>query len=86
MKVSTSTYISSFRFGNKLFNIEEDPKQLNNIDDLDKEIQMLELIRRLMIESEAPEEQYERINIYKDKPLTKEDLINNLIEFADKVE
>ncbi|WP_315068946.1 sulfatase [uncultured Clostridium sp.] len=75
LKTPASTYMSSFRFGNKLFNIEEDPNQLNNIDDLAKEIEMLELLRKLMIESEAPKEQFERIGICKDRALTREELI-----------
>lgn len=75
LKVPTSTYMSSFRFGNKLFNLEDDPDQLKNRDNLDKEIEMLELIRKLMIESEAPKEQYERIGIHKDRVLKKEELV-----------
>jgi len=75
LKVPTSTYVSPYRFGNKLFHIEKDPKQLDNLDDLDKEVEMVELIRTLMIESEAPKEQYDRIGIYKDRSLTKEELI-----------
>lgn len=99
LKMPASTYMSSFRFGNKLFNVEEDPNQLNNIDDLDKEIEMLELLRKLMIESEAPKEQYERIGIYKDRVLTREELtlqrekrkeneninIKNNVEMSNKV-
>ncbi len=74
LKVPASTYMSSFRFGNKLFNVEKDKNQLDNIDDLDKEAEMLELLRKLMIESEAPEEQYERIGIYKERALTREEV------------
>ncbi|WP_315110283.1 sulfatase [Clostridium intestinale] len=74
LKVPTATYMSSFRFGNKLFNLENDPHQLNNLDDMDKEIEMLELLRKLMLDSEAPKEQFERIGIHIDRNMTKEEL------------
>lgn len=75
LKVPANAFLSSYRFGNKLFDLEDDPLQLNNIDDLDLELKIIEMMRKAMIESEAPDEQYERIGIYKDKQLSKDDLI-----------
>jgi arylsulfatase A-like enzyme len=75
LKVSAAAFMSSFRYGNKLFNIEEDPMQLNKLEDLDTELKMIELTRKLMQESEAPEEQYERVGIPRDRALSKEALL-----------
>jgi len=58
-----------------LFDLENDPNQLNKIDNLDKEVEMLVLLKKLMIESEAPKEQFERLGMYLDRDLTREDLI-----------
>jgi arylsulfatase A-like enzyme len=75
LKTPTTTYMSSFRFGNKLFDLDNDSNQLNNLDNLDKEVEMLALLRKLMVESEAPKEQFERLGMYLDRDLTREDLI-----------
>lgn len=75
LKTPASTHFSSFRFGNKLFDKENDPKQLNKLQDADKELEMVELMRELMLQAEAPVEQFERIGIHKDATLTKEELL-----------
>lgn len=75
LKVPAANFISSFRFGNKLFNLEVDPEELKNLDNMQLELDMLEKMRKLMLESDAPAEQYERVGIHRDKALTKEELI-----------
>ena len=76
LKVPATSMFSSYRFGNKLFDLWEDPYQKNNINDLDIEISMIEKIRKLLLENEAPLEQYTRLGISKDKELSKEELVN----------
>ena len=75
LKVPATSMFSVYCFGNKLFDLWEDPYQKNNINDLDIEISMIEKIRKLLLENEAPLEQYTRL-ILKDKELSKEELVN----------
>lgn len=51
--------------GCKLFNLEEDPGQLHEIEDLEVEVRMTNAIAKMMKENDAPEEQYERMGIPK---------------------
>lgn len=50
-------------FGTMLFDLENDPAQKNPIDDTEKEAEMIELMKKLMGENDAPEEQYKRLGI-----------------------
>lgn len=74
LKVPSTSFMSSYRFGNKLFDISEDYNQQHPMDDLEIEVQMIEKMRLAMLDSEAPMEQYERMGILSDRPLTKEEL------------
>ncbi|ACZ08949.1 Arylsulfatase [Sebaldella termitidis] len=65
---------SLYRFGNKLFHRKNDPLQEKNLDNIEAEEKLTEIMRELMLESEAPDEQYERIGIYKDRKITAEEL------------
>ena len=65
---------SLYRFGNKLFNRKNDPFQENNIDDIEIEEKAAEIMRELMLESEAPDEQYERIGLFKERKITAKEL------------
>lgn len=47
----------------QLFDLENDPKQERPMDDRDVEARMVEHLRRLMEECEAPAEQYERLGV-----------------------
>ncbi|MFV0380036.1 MAG: sulfatase [Anaerorhabdus sp.] len=87
LKIPAKSYISSYRAGNKLFDIEKDPQQKCLIDDVNIEIDMIEKMRLLMNENECPIEQYSRIGIEKDKKLDANFLLQqrqNRIE-ADKL-
>lgn len=75
LKIPSSTFMSSYRFGNKLFNITKDYNQQYPMEDVDIELMMIEKMRKAMLESEAPKEQYERMGIPKDRPFTKEELL-----------
>ncbi|WP_067839077.1 sulfatase [Amphibacillus sediminis] len=46
------------RFGHKLFNYQEDPQQLHALLDAEKEFKMIEMMKRLLRENEAPSSLY----------------------------
>ncbi|MCL2093603.1 MAG: sulfatase [Treponema sp.] len=55
------SHSQSMRFGSKLFNLKEDPGQLQEIEDRDVEERMIKAMVRMMKENDAPQEQYERM-------------------------
>lgn len=63
---------TDFRYGNMLFNVKEDPKQLNPIDDPAKEVELINEMIRLMKADDAPVEQFERLGLPYDAPMTVE--------------
>lgn len=67
--------MSMFRFGHRLYDIEEDWDEMNRLDDRELELEMIEKLRLAMIESEAPAEQFSRLGIQADKAMTKEQLL-----------
>lgn len=52
-----------FRFGNLLFDVEQDPAQEHPLDDPVIEKRMIDLMVKLMRENDAPAEQYERLGL-----------------------
>ena len=50
-------------FGTLLFDLETDPQQQNQINNPEKEAEMIELMKKLMRENDALEEQYKRLGI-----------------------
>lgn len=76
MKLHTADAGSQIaRYGNKLFNIKEDPGQLNELDDLDTEVRMLTAMRQMMQENNAPAEQYIRLGIPTEGEITQKLLV-----------
>ena len=65
---------SLYRFGNKLFDRKNDPFQKNNINNVKTEEELLKIMRELMLDSEAPYEQYERLGIFREREITAEEL------------
>jgi hypothetical protein len=67
MKIQSSgqkdVKIDPFRFGTLLFDLEEDPGQLNPVKDAEVEKTMIRYMERLMRENDAPPEQYERLGL-----------------------
>lgn len=55
-----------WKLGTRLYDLQEDPAQQNPVEDMEVEQHMIENMIRLMIENEAPEEQYERLGITKE--------------------
>jgi len=83
LKVPSTAFMSGYKFGNKLFNQNTDYNQLNNLDDMTIELEMIEKLRIALLEAEAPDEQFERIGIVKDRSLTKEELIKQRLDRED---
>jgi len=65
MKIKCSPAImqEAHRFGTLLFDIEQDPKQENPIENEKTEKEMCEHLVRLMRENDAPKEQFERLGL-----------------------
>lgn len=74
IEVKAESFNQPAFFGSKLFDIDSDPDQLSEIENLDVELKMIEAIRLKMIINEAPDEQFVRLGIPKDRPLTGEEL------------
>lgn len=72
LKIPTNAIFNPFWYGNKLFDLKEDPKQLNELDDLDIQLRMIYLMRELMIENECPLEQFKRLGIPREDRITEE--------------
>lgn len=53
----------SYQSGNQLFDLAADPGQMHALDDPAKEVELLNEMKKLMRESDAPSEQYERVGI-----------------------
>ena len=62
--------LNAANFGDKLFNIKNDPNEENELNDIAIETRMANLLVKAMRENEAPPEQYQRIGLPKDLPVT----------------
>lgn len=83
LKISVTNMIPgvrSFEFGNLLFHIREDKEQQYVIDHPEKELEMLNAMRQLMIESEAPAEQFKWVGVCKDHDMDMISFMNQRIE------
>lgn len=59
LKIPTSiNYTNAYRFGNKLYDLANDPSQLSPIDDTQLELKYSAVIKQIMDEEEAPKEVY----------------------------
>lgn len=56
-------WAGAYRWGTRLYDVVADPRQEETIDDSDVEARMVEHLRRLMAECEAPAEQYDRLGL-----------------------
>ncbi len=64
LKTKAKPFMSSQHgYGNRLYDLEDDPKQENPINDEVIEQQMIEKMKKLMEENDAPPEQFERLGI-----------------------
>lgn len=75
LKLPAQSFLSSYRFHHRLYDIEKDPQQKVLLDNVELELDMIEKMRQLMQESEAPLEQYERLGIDNNHRMLAEDLL-----------
>jgi hypothetical protein len=73
-RIDNNDLLNAANFGDKLFNIKNDPRQEKELDDTAVETRMANLLVCAMRENEAPGEQYERIGLKKDLPVTEDDI------------
>ncbi len=59
-----------YNFGTKLFDLEADPKQDKELSDTQVELRMMQNLVRLMVENDAPDDQFQRMGISKNNPMT----------------
>lgn len=76
MKIKSpgAAFGSPVQYGTKLFDVSNDPGQTTLIEDAEVELRLINAIREKMIENDAPDEQFERMGIPRDRELTPEDL------------
>ena len=65
MQIDASAFqgTKAHKFGNLLFDLENDPEQKHPVNNPEKEAEMIELMKKLMRQNDAPKEQYERLGI-----------------------
>lgn len=63
-------HVNPAQFGSKLFDLKCDPNQTEELEDLEKEVELINQMKRMMIENEAPIEQFQRMGIPVDGDLT----------------
>lgn len=63
LKVPASQQNNCFWYGNRLYDLEQDPEQQNPIRSPETELRLLTAIRDTMVANEAPEEQFIRLGI-----------------------
>jgi arylsulfatase A-like enzyme len=73
-RIDNNDLLNAANFGDKLFDIKRDPRQEKELGDIAAEARMANLLVRAMRENEAPGEQYERIGLRKDRPVTEDDI------------
>ncbi|WP_341414961.1 sulfatase [Paenibacillus filicis] len=63
LKIPARTWGNLHAFGTLLYDVHNDPQQKSQLQDSKIEARMLSLMKQLMRENEAPDEQYERLGI-----------------------
>jgi arylsulfatase A-like enzyme len=64
MKIAAGAgFINPVQYGSKLFNVNEDPGQLREIEDLEVEVRLTNAMAKMLRENDAPSEQYQRMGI-----------------------
>lgn len=77
MKIPVKGFNQHFRFGTRLYDISKDPKQSKILIDYEIEKYMLQGMKKVMIQSEAPVEQFERVGIPLDREITTDDILKH---------
>ncbi|RRJ62497.1 sulfatase [Paenibacillus oralis] len=74
LQIEASTVFNPFLYGHMLFDLEKDPSQQTNLQDDALEVQLSNLMIRLMKESDAPAEQFARLGFGEGEEITGEKL------------
>lgn len=88
MKIEAgSGFVNAFQYGSKLYNLTTDPKQKEEIDDLEIELSFIQKIAEQMRKNDAPKEQFIRLGIPLNGVMTVEELIKQkeAIRVAEKI-
>ncbi|MGV9386615.1 sulfatase [Nonomuraea sp. NPDC003707] len=72
---ASPSWMNPWQHGTLLFDLHEDPAQESPIVDDDVELRMIELLRRLMVGTDAPPSQFERLGIPREGEVTREHLL-----------
>lgn len=72
--IDNNSMVNAANFGDKLFDMENDPHQEQELHDARIEAAMANILQRAMLENDCPTEQFERIGIAKDRKITEEDI------------
>ena len=67
LKIETESYLQSYRQGDLLFDLENDPEEKNPIQDKALEKQLKNAMVKLMKTEDAPAEQYRRLGLNTDE-------------------
>ena len=73
-RIDNNDLLNAANFGDKLFDIGNDPLEEEELNDIAAETRMANLLVQAMRENEAPPEQYERIGLPQDCPVTEDDI------------
>lgn len=83
--IDNNSLTNAVNFGDKLFDMQTDPKQQKELDDIGTEVRMARLLVRAMKENETPIEQFERIGLPSDCEVTAEDIERNRKAADDRI-
>lgn len=64
LKLPSSASFSTYQYGNKLYNLHDDPYQQHALNDKQKEVELIHNMVEIMRQEDAPLEQYERMGVY----------------------
>ncbi len=70
LRIPARAPFNPYWYGTVLYDLETDPHQENPIRDTEQQLRLMELMRRMMLENEAPAEQFQRLGIPMEGPLS----------------
>lgn len=72
--IDNNSLVNAANFGDKLFDLAADPRQEDELQDCELEARMANLLVRAMKENDSPQEQFARLGLPMDRPITAEDI------------
>ncbi|WP_367923861.1 sulfatase [uncultured Ruthenibacterium sp.] len=73
--IDNNSFVNAANFGDKLFDLNTDPQQKNELTDIEQETRLANLLQRAMQENESPKEQFARLGIPNDREITEKDVL-----------